>query len=89
MVDLAIPTASTGTTAPNKALQIKGVMKMAPTVVAVVINTLKATLPLAMYVHKLDACPPLMLPTKTMPANKAGLNPNPLANPKARMGIMA
>lgn len=47
-VDLAIPMASTGTTAPKMDLQSKGVMKIAPSVVAVVMRTERATLPLAM-----------------------------------------
>ncbi len=50
-----MPTASTGTTVPSIALHSKGVQKMAPIVVAVVIITLRATLPFAMYVHKFDA----------------------------------
>jgi hypothetical protein len=45
---MAIPLASTGTTAPNMLLHKNGVIKIAPTVVAVVINTLNATFPLAM-----------------------------------------
>lgn len=48
MVETAIPAASTGTTAPRRALQIRGVMKMAPMVVAVVMRTDRATFPLAM-----------------------------------------
>ena len=48
MVDTAMPYASTGTTAPNRILQSNGVMKMAPMVVAVVMSTDSATLPLAM-----------------------------------------
>ena len=89
MVDLAIPAASTGTTAPKRDLQINGVMKMAPIVVAVVINTDKATFPLAMYVQRLEACPPLILPTKTIPASRAGSKWNALAKPNAKRGIMA
>lgn len=55
IVENAIPAASTGTTAPKIDLHNNGVMTMAPKVVAVVIKTLNATLPRAMYVHKLEA----------------------------------
>ena len=48
IVEKAIPTASTGTTAPKRVLHRKGVMKMAPKVVAVVMRTERATFPLAM-----------------------------------------
>ena len=89
MVDRAMPAASTGTTVPSRLLHSNGVMKMAPSVVAVVINTDKATLPLAMYVHKLLACPPLTHPTNTMPAMSGPLKPNALPNINASAGIMA
>ena len=86
---MAIPTASTGTTVPRTALQSRGVMKMAPIVVAVVMRTERATLPLAMYVHRLLACPPLMLPTRTIPAIRAGLIPKAFPSPSANKGIIA
>ena len=86
-VEMATPTASTGTMAPRMSLQRRGVMKMAPTVVTVVISTDRATSPLAMYVHRLDACPPLMEPTRTMPAVRAGLRPKTLARPRAMAGM--
>jgi len=57
-------------------------MKIAPRVVAVVISTLSATFPFAIYVHKLLACPPLMLPTNTMPASIPGSSRK--ANPRMR-----
>ena len=41
---------------------------MHPTVVAVVMSTDNATSPLAMYAHRLLACPPLMEPTRINPA---------------------
>ena len=88
MVDTAIPAASTGTTAPKKALQRMGVMKMAPIVVAVVMRTDKATFPLAIYVHKLEACPPFTLPTKTIPAKIEGLIPNACPKIRAKPGII-
>ena len=44
-------------------LQSSGVIKMAPIVVHVVMRTESATSPLAMYVHRLEAWPPLMEPT--------------------------
>jgi hypothetical protein len=63
-------------------------MTMAPIVVAVVMRTLKATLPRAMYVHKLLAWPPLMLPTSTIPAVRAGDKPNAWLSPSAKTGII-
>jgi hypothetical protein len=48
MVEKAMPMASTGTMVPRRNLQSRGVMKMAPRVVAVVIMTERATSPLAM-----------------------------------------
>jgi hypothetical protein len=63
-------------------------MTIAPMVVAVVMRTLSATLPRAMYVHKLLAWPPLMLPTRTIPAVKAGDSPKAWLNPNAKMGII-
>ena len=87
-VETTMPAASTGTTVPKKVLHRKGVMKMAPTVVAVVMSTLKATLPLAINVQRLEAWPPLMLPTKTMPAVKAGSKLNNLHKLKPKAGIM-
>merc|ERR1711968_414753 len=48
IVDIATPSASTGTMAPNRSLHKKGVMKIAPMVVMVVINTDNATSPFAM-----------------------------------------
>jgi len=89
MVEKAIPAASTGTTAPKSVLQIRGVMKIAPIVVAVVMMTDNATLPLAMYVHKFEAWPPLILPTRTIPANNAASRPNAFARPNAKKGIIA
>mmetsp|Transcript_48969 Transcript_48969/g.122724 ORF Transcript_48969/g.122724 Transcript_48969/m.122724 type:complete len:275 (-) Transcript_48969:570-1394(-) len=68
MVLLTMPTASSATLVPSRALHRRGVAKMAPMVVAVVISTDSATSPRAMYVHKFDACPPLMHPTNTRPA---------------------
>jgi hypothetical protein len=44
-VEIAMPRASTGTVVPSKVLQRRGVNKMAPNVVAVVIITDIATLP--------------------------------------------
>lgn len=88
MVEYAIPAASTGTTAPSNPLQRSGVITIAPRVVAVVIKTDKATLPLAMYVQRLDACPPLMLPTKTIPAVNAGERLKARLRPSANRGIM-
>ena len=67
-VDTTIPAASTGTTVPERCLHNKGVMKMAPMVVAVVMSTERATFPFAMNVQRFDAWPPLMEPTRTMPA---------------------
>lgn len=55
MVERAIPAASTGTMVPRRNLHSSGVMKMAPSVVAVVIITDSATSPLAMYVHRFEA----------------------------------
>jgi hypothetical protein len=83
-----MPPASTGTTVPSIVLHKNGVIKIAPTVVAVVINTLSATFPLAMYVQRLLACPPLMLPTSTIPANSPASKPNALPRPSANSGIM-
>ena len=44
-------------------LHSSGVIKMAPIVVQVVMRTESATSPLAMYVHRLEAWPPLIEPT--------------------------
>jgi hypothetical protein len=44
-------------------------------------------LPLAMYVHKLEACPPLMQPTSTKPASSAGFKPAAIPRPYASAGI--
>lgn len=87
-VETAIPLASTGTTAPSIALHKNGVISIAPTVVAVVISTLSATFPLAMYVHRLLACPPLMLPTRTIPARRPASRPNALPRRRASPGII-
>ena len=89
MVDIAIPAASTGTTAPKSPLHKSGVMKIAPRVVAVVMRTDSATLPLAMYVQRLDACPPLMDPTSTKPPRRDGSSPNALPSKRDRTGIIA
>lgn len=51
--EIAIPTASTGTTAPRIVLQRRGVVKMPAIVVTVVIRTDKATSPLAISTRKL------------------------------------
>ena len=56
MVEMATPSASTGTIAPRRSCESSGVMKIAPSVVTVVIITESATSPRAMYVHRLDAC---------------------------------
>ena len=85
----AMPMASTSTTAPSANLQIKGVMKMHPTVVAVVMSTDNATSPLAMYAHRLLACPPLMEPTRINPARSGPLNPNAFPMTKANAGMSA
>lgn len=87
IVLIAIPIAFTSTIAPNANLQINGVIKMHPIVVAVVINTDNATSPFAMYAHKFDAWPPLMLPTKIKPANNGPLKPMALPMTKANAGI--
>ena len=87
-VDTTIPAASTGTTVPRKVLHNKGVMKMAPIVVAVVMSTERATLPFAMKVQRFDAWPPLMEPTRTMPATKAGSRANILPRVRPSAGIM-
>ena len=47
-------------------------MKMALMVVAVVMMTERATLPFAMYVQRLEACPPLIEPTRTIPTGTLG-----------------
>ena len=60
---------------------------MHPIVVAVVINTDNATSPFAMYAHKFDAWPLLMLPTKIKPANNGPLKPMALPMTKANAGI--
>lgn len=88
-VDFTMPMASIGTTAPSTNLQISGVMKMQPNVVEVVIKTLRATSPPAMSVHRLDAWPPLMEPTSTMPAKIAPDAPIALAIKKANTGMIA
>ena len=88
MVETAIPIAFTGTMAPRSHLQRRGVMKMALMVVAVVMMTERATLPFAMYVQRLEACPPLIEPTRTMPAVSSGLILAILLRPIARRGIM-
>lgn len=88
-VDFTMPIASTDTTVPSTILAIKGVMKIVPTVVAVVIITERATSPLAMYVHKLEAWPPLMEPTSTQPARNGGGRFSALAMKYASAGIMA
>jgi hypothetical protein len=58
-------------------------------VVAVVMRTERATFPRAMYVQRLEACPPLILPTKTIPAVMAGSKLKALPKKRARAGIMA
>jgi len=63
-------------------------MKMAPKVVAVVISTDRATFPRAMYVHKFEAWPPLMLPTSTIPATNALSRANAFPSPNANRGII-
>lgn len=88
MVEMAIPTGSTGTTVPRTSLAMSGVMKMHPMVVEVVITTESATSPLAMYVQRLDACPPLMEPTSTRPARRAFGSARALPMARARSGII-
>mmetsp|Transcript_66946 Transcript_66946/g.81999 ORF Transcript_66946/g.81999 Transcript_66946/m.81999 type:complete len:218 (+) Transcript_66946:150-803(+) len=87
-VETTMPPASTGTTAPKTNLQIKGVMKMQPRVVLVVIRTLKATSPPAINVQRFEAWPPLMEPTSTKPARMAPSAPIALAKMKANTGMM-
>ena len=69
IVEIMMPTASTETTVPKIHWAIKGVATMHKRVVDIVINTLKATSPPAIKVHKLDVCPPLMEPISTSPAS--------------------
>mmetsp|Transcript_77639 Transcript_77639/g.122523 ORF Transcript_77639/g.122523 Transcript_77639/m.122523 type:complete len:218 (+) Transcript_77639:298-951(+) len=87
-VDHTIPAASTGTTAPSTKWQIKGVMKMHPRVVDVVMSTLRATSPPAIKVQRFDACPPLMDPTSTRPARIGPSAPMAFANTYANRGVM-
>merc|ERR1740138_649772 len=54
-VEYTIPIAFTGTTAPKIVWQMSGVITMQPSVVDVVIRTLRATSPPAMRVQRLDA----------------------------------
>ena len=61
---------------------------MAPIVVAGVMSTERATFPLAINVHKLLAWPPLMEPTRTIPATKAGSRANILPSVRPSAGIM-
>lgn len=84
-----MPVASTGTMVPSTKDASSGVMNVTPTVVAVVMMTDNATSPLAMYVHKLEACPPLMEPMSTQPATSGSDSPAALAIPSASSGIMA
>ena len=86
-VEMATPTASTGTSAPSRSFAMRGVMKMAPTVVTVVMSTESATSPLAMYVQRLDAWPPLIEPTSTMPAVSAGESESAFERPSASNGM--
>ena len=55
VVGMAILTALTGTTVPMRNLEMSGVMKIAPIVVAVVIITERVTFPMVIYVQRLDA----------------------------------
>mmetsp|Transcript_534 Transcript_534/g.2031 ORF Transcript_534/g.2031 Transcript_534/m.2031 type:complete len:223 (+) Transcript_534:237-905(+) len=87
-VDMAMPMASTATMAPSTTLAMRGVMNTQPIVVEVVMSTDMATSPLAMYVHRFDACPPLMEPTSTRPATSAGLRPAALPRSMPRSGMI-
>ena len=71
----------------RRTLQMSGVIKMAPIVVQVVIRTERATSPFAMYAHRFDAWPPLIEPTRTMPAVSAAGRPIRLERPNARAGM--
>ena len=73
--------------APSSTFEMSGVMKMAPMVVTVVMSTESATSPFAMYVHRLLACPPLIEPTRTMPAVSAVERPITLERPRAIAGM--
>jgi len=87
-VEMTIPTASIGTTAPRTSLQIRGVTTMHPSVVEVVISTLNATSPPAIKVHRFEAWPPLTAPTRTMPARIGPSAPIIFARANASAGIM-
>jgi len=87
-VEITIPTASMGTTVPRTSLQRRGVTKMLPIVVLVVINTLNATSPPAINVHKFEDCPPLTEPMRTMPARMASSALMSFARISASVGIM-
>lgn len=60
-------------------------MKMAPTVLAVVISTLRATSPWAMYVATLLACPPGQQLTSMSPVASGGVRFSACAPPPPRM----
>jgi len=63
-------------------------MNMQPTVVDVVMITLKATSPPAMRVHKLEDWPPLVHPRITMPTKTLSSNLKTLEIMNASMGMM-
>mmetsp|Transcript_2982 Transcript_2982/g.7252 ORF Transcript_2982/g.7252 Transcript_2982/m.7252 type:complete len:247 (-) Transcript_2982:323-1063(-) len=86
--EMATPMASTGTMAPSRSLASSGVMTMVPSVVDVVMTTLRATSPRAMYVHRFDAWPPLMEPTRTRPAISGIESWNSLPMVSPRSGII-
>ena len=85
-VEHAMPRASMGMMVPNASLAIMGVMMQQPMVVAEVIIMERATSPSAMKVQRLLAWPPLMAPTRTMPASMGCERPKSLLMSNARAG---
>ena len=87
MVDTEMAAAFTGMTCPSNNFPIKGVNRMAPMVVIVVMRTESAKSPCPIYVHKLLACAPLIHATKIKPAARDGDNDKARPIIQASVGI--